>query len=74
MSYYVNNDENATEQGISSSEEEIILQALCDLRKTKVEALETTKREGMAFDARDFGIPQIDRLISVFGGEGVGHE
>lgn len=69
MSYYVNNDENAKEQHISSSEDEIILQALCELRKTKVQALELSKHEGMPFEARDFGIPQIDRLITVFGGE-----
>jgi hypothetical protein len=53
----------------SESEQLLIVEALHRLRGIKQEALLNVRAEGLqpggcAFEERDFGIPQIDRLLS----------
>ena len=57
---------------LSESEELLLIEALHRLRELKQEALQTLRAEnvrpgGRAFEERDFGIPQIDRLLSKLG-------
>lgn len=57
---------------LSESEELLLIEALHRLRELKQEALQTLRTEnvrhgGRAFEERDFGIPQIDRLLSKLG-------
>lgn len=53
---------------------ELVYEALHRLREVKVEALRIVSAEGQGltghrFAPRDFGIPQIDRLLARFGAE-----
>lgn len=53
---------------------ELVYEALYRLREVKVEALRIVRGEGQGptghrFEPRDFGIPQIDRLLALFGAE-----
>lgn len=53
---------------------ELVYEALYRLREAKVEALRIVSAEGQGptghrFEPRDFGIPQIDRLLARFGAE-----
>jgi len=53
---------------------ELVYEALCRLREANVEALRIVCAEGQRpaghrFEPRDFGIPQIDRLLARFGAE-----
>lgn len=57
---------------LSESEELLLIEALHRLRELKQEALQTlcganVRPNGRAFEERDFGIPQIDRLLSKLG-------
>ncbi len=57
---------------LSESEELLLIEALHRLRELKQEALQTVRTEGLRpggrpFEERDFGIPQIDRLLSKLG-------
>jgi hypothetical protein len=57
---------------LSESEELLLIEALHRLRELKQEALQTLGAEGLRpggrpFEERDFGIPQIDRLLSKLG-------
>ena len=54
---------------LTESEQLLIVEALHRLRVTKQEALKTVRAEGVKpggrhFEERDFGIPQIDRLLA----------
>lgn len=54
---------------LTESEQLLIVEALHRLRETKQEALKTVRGEGVKpggrhFEERDFGIPQIDRLLA----------
>jgi hypothetical protein len=56
---------------LTESEQLLIVEALCRLREIKQEALSSVRGAGLrpggqAFEERDFGIPQIDRLLSKF--------
>lgn len=53
---------------------ELVYESLYRLREVKVEALRIVRAEGQCptghrFEPRDFGIPQIDRLLDRFGAE-----
>ena len=57
---------------LSESEELLLIEALHRLREIKQEALQGVRAEGLrpggrSFEERDFGIPQIDRLLSKLG-------
>lgn len=57
---------------LSESEQLLLIEALHRLRELKQEALQTVHAEGLrpggrAFEERDFGIPQTDRLLSKLG-------
>lgn len=57
---------------LSESEQLLLIEALHRLRELKQEALQAVHAEGLrpggrAFEERDFGIPQIDRLLSKLG-------
>ena len=57
---------------LTESEQLLLVEALHRLRETKQEALKTVRAEGVKpggrhFDERDFGIPQIDRLLAKLG-------
>jgi hypothetical protein len=57
---------------LSESEQLLLIEALHRLRELKREALQTVRAAGLrpggrAFEERDFGIPQIDSLLSKLG-------
>lgn len=59
---------------IGDSNAQLVIEALYRLRETKVEALGIVRAEGLRPDGRnfepwDFGIPQIDHLLTRFGVE-----
>lgn len=59
---------------VGAGNAELIYEALYRLREVKVEALRIVSGEGPGptghrFEPRDFGIPQIDRLLARFGAE-----
>lgn len=60
-----------TRDVLTESEEVLIGEALHRLREVKQAALSKVRAEGLRpggqpFEERDFGIPQIDRLLSKF--------
>lgn len=59
---------------LSESEQLLLIEALHRLRELKQEALQTVRAGGLRpggrlFEERDFGIPQIDRLLSKLGND-----
>lgn len=48
---------------LSSSEEELVLDALREALKDKEEALAACQSEQLPLTARDFGIPQLQALV-----------
>lgn len=55
---------------------QLVVDALYRLREDKLEALQVVQAEGLRpggrpFEPRDFGIPQIDRLLARLGAEPV---
>lgn len=61
---------------LGDNDAQLVYEGLYRLRESKVEALgvieaEGLQRNGRPFDARDFGIPQIDRLLARLGAEPV---
>ena len=60
-------------QTITSSEENILTEALHRLRTVKMDALKAFKGTPyeQAFTLKDFGIPDIDRLLAIVAGEPV---
>ncbi|MDE1544108.1 hypothetical protein PTW32_01660 [Dechloromonas agitata] len=54
---------------LGDQEAQMVIEALYGLRETKIEALHTIQAAGIhagsrSFEPRDFGIPQIDRLLA----------
>ncbi len=61
-------------EALTESEQLLIVEALHRLREIKQRALAGTHTEGLLvdgrqFEERDFGIPQIERLLSRFDAE-----
>lgn len=61
---------------LGDSDAQFVYEGLYRLRELKVDALGMLRAEGVRpngrdFEARDFGIPQIDRLLARFGAEPV---
>lgn len=56
---------------ISDDEYELVTEALCALRETKVAAWHVAQQipGTQSFTARDFGVPQIDALLTRLGAE-----
>ena len=59
---------------LGDSEAQLVYEALHRLRELKVEALRVVRTQGLQPNGRpfapwDFGIPQIDRLLTRFGEE-----
>lgn len=66
--------ENALEEIINEDEAQLLIEALCQLRLTKQQALRLLQAEGLRpggreFEPHDFGIPLIDRLLERLGAE-----
>lgn len=61
---------------LGDGDAQLVIEGLYRLRETKVEALRVVRAEDLrpndrAFEPWDFGIPQIDRLLSRLGAEPV---
>lgn len=61
---------------LGDSDAQLVYEGLYRLRELKVDALgvlraESVRPNGRDFEARDFGIPQIDSLLARFGAEPV---
>lgn len=61
---------------LGEGDAQLVIEALYRLREDKVDALQNVRAEGLrpggrAFEPRDFGIPQIDRLLARLGAEPV---